>query len=115
MTDCIFCNIINGSIPTQHVYEDDIVVAFDDLNPQAPHHTLIVPKMHIATLNEISGMTTDNPIGHIAKVAATLAETLGISKAGYRFVINCNGDGGQTVFHIHAHLLGGRHMNWPPG
>lgn len=114
MTDCVFCKIINGGIPTRLDYEDDTVVAFDDLHLQAPHHKLIVPKKHIATLNDIADAAT-NPIGQMAKVAALLAKDLGISEAGYRFVMNCNGDGGQSVFHIHAHLLGGRHMNWPPG
>ncbi len=115
MSDCIFCKIIDGQIPANIHYQDDTVIAFDDLNPQAPHHTLIVPKQHIATLNDLTSDEDENPTGHMVKVAATLAEELGLSESGYRFVMNCNGDGGQTVFHIHGHLLGGRKMHWPPG
>lgn len=114
MADCIFCKIVAGDLPANLLYTDETVVVFDDLNPQAPIHKLIVPKKHISTLNDLSTLA-DNPIGHMTEVAAKLASQLGISDSGYRLVMNCNADAGQTVFHIHAHLLGGRKMHWPPG
>ena len=115
MTDCIFCKIVAGTLPARIVYQDDRVVAFDDLNPEAPFHKLIVPKKHIPTLNDLFSSPAENPVGYITEVAARLASELGISESGYRIVINCNADAGQTVFHLHAHLLGGRKMHWPPG
>ncbi len=112
--DCLFCNIASGKIPAKLIHEDDQVVAFDDINPQASVHKIIIPRKHIATLNEIQ--TEDNNlIGHMVQTAATLAKQLQIADNGYRLVMNCNAGGGQTVFHIHIHLLGGRHMTWPPG
>lgn len=112
--DCLFCKIVSGSIPATIIYEDDQVIAFNDINPQAPHHKLIIPRKHIATLNDLS--PEDKPlIGHLAHTAKKLADDLHIAQDGYRFVINCNAGAGQTVFHIHAHLLGGRQMMWPPG
>lgn len=114
MTDCLFCKIAAGFIPAQKIYQDDLVVAFDDINPQAPHHKIIIPHKHIATLNDV-GEEDRLLVGHMAHVAAKLANELEIAKPGYRLVMNCNPLAGQTVFHIHFHLLGGRQMTWPPG
>lgn len=112
--DCLFCNIVNGHIPATIVYRDDLVIAFDDINPQAPQHKLIVPHKHIATLNELHA--EDNElIGHMAQTAKMLAKNLNIAEDGYRLIMNTNAGAGQTVFHIHLHLLGGRHFTWPPG
>lgn len=114
MTDCIFCKIISNDIPATIRYEDDLVLAFDDITPKAPEHKLIIPKKHIATLNNID--PEDNAmLGHMMQVAKQLAAELGISDSGYRVLMNCNADAGQVVFHIHLHLLGGRKMTWPPG
>ncbi len=112
--DCIFCKIAQKEIPATIVYEDSDVVAFKDLNPQAPTHTLVIPKTHIATLNDLE---TENAelVGKMVLAAKTIAAENGHSDAGYRLVLNCNDDGGQTVFHIHCHVLGGRTMQWPPG
>ena len=114
MTDCLFCKIIDGTISATLVYEDDTVIAFNDINPQAPTHILIVPRQHIATLNHL---TQDDTliVGHMVQVGQKLANQLGHAVNGYRLVMNCNGDGGQTVFHIHLHLLAGRQFEWPPG
>lgn len=112
--NCLFCNIIDGKIPAKKIYEDDLVIAFDDINPQAPHHKLIVPKKHISTLNDAEAV--DNAlIGHMIQTGSKIAKELNIADDGYRVVFNCNAGAGQTVFHIHAHLLGGRIMTWPPG
>lgn len=114
MNDCIFCKIGAGDIPADKVYEDDEVVAFRDLNPQAPTHVLVIPRRHIASLNALQ--PGDEPlVGRLFGAARTIAEQAGIAESGYRSVINCNADGGQTVFHIHLHLLGGRALGWPPG
>lgn len=114
MTTCLFCKIASHDIPANIVYEDDTVIAFDDIHPKAPHHKLIIPRKHIATLNDLT--TDDNAlVGHMFGVARQLAKTLGIAEAGYRTLINCNAGGGQEVFHLHLHLLGGRQMTWPPG
>jgi histidine triad (HIT) family protein len=114
MTDCLFCRIINRDIPGSIVYEDDRVLAFNDINPQAPTHVLLVPKRHIASLNEL--MAEDDPIvGELVRRAAAIAAERGISANGYRVVFNTNRDAGQTVFHVHLHLVGGRPMRWPPG
>ena len=112
--NCIFCKIINGDLPATLSYQNEHVVAFQDIHPQAPHHHLIVPRKHISTLNDIS---KDDPIllGHMVESASVLAKQLGMSEQGYRVVMNCNAGAGQTVFHIHLHLLGGRAMTWPPG
>lgn len=112
--ECIFCKIINGEIPAKIIYQDEQVIAFDDLHPQAPVHKLIVPRKHIATLNDIN-LKDKELLGHMLYVAKQLAKQLNIAKNGYRTLLNCNIDGGQAVFHIHLHLLGGRKMNWPPG
>ena len=111
---CLFCNFVNGKSPISLTYEDDRVVAFNDIKPKAPFHILIIPKKHIATLNNMS--ENDRPLlGQMLHVAKQLAIQLGISQSGYRAVFNCNANGGQTIFHIHLHLLGGRQMLWPPG
>jgi histidine triad (HIT) family protein len=112
--DCLFCKIVNGEIPATITYRDDNVIAFHDINPQAPHHQLIVPHKHIATLNDLS--VEDNElVGHMIQTAKMLAKQLHIADEGYRLTLNCNAGAGQTVFHIHAHLLGGRPFKWPPG
>ncbi|MBN1684684.1 MAG: histidine triad nucleotide-binding protein [Gammaproteobacteria bacterium] len=114
MPDCIFCKIINKEIPAKIIYEDDRVVAFDDIEPQAPVHVLIIPKEHVATLNDLTEEHTEL-VGYMTQVAKKLAKELGIDEKGYRVLMNCNRQGGQAVYHIHLHLLGGRQMHWPPG
>lgn len=114
MTDCIFCKMVDGTIKPNTVYEDDDVLAFRDINPQAPVHVLIVPKLHIATLNDIKPEHAAL-VGKLYLAAKRVAEQDGIAAGGYRTLINCNADAGQSVFHIHLHLLGGRTMHWPPG
>jgi len=112
--NCLFCKIINNEIPAKIVYRDDKVLVFDDINPQAPQHKLIIPLKHIATINEL--LAEDNVlIGHMTQTAKKLAQELNIANEGYRIVMNCNAGAGQTVFHIHMHLLGGRTLHWPPG
>ena len=111
--DCIFCKIANGEIPSKKVYEDERILAFYDLDPQAPVHILLIPKTHIASANELTEENAD-VVSHIFLTAAKLAKELGLDK-GYRIVNNCGEDGGQTVHHLHFHLLGGRSMKWPPG
>ncbi len=114
MTDCIFCKIAEGKTAAHLLYQDENVVAFPDLHPKAPHHVLIIPKRHIATMNDITDQ--DTPLmGLLMQVAKKLAAELGIAESGYRVLMNCNEGGGQAVFHIHLHLLGGRIMHWPPG
>ena len=112
--DCLFCKIIAGDIPSTKVYEDETVYAFLDIEPQAPVHIIIVPKEHFASGNEI---TDENSavIGHIFAVAAKIAKEQGFAEKGWRIVNNCGEDGGQTVGHIHFHLLAGRNLQWPPG
>lgn len=114
MDDCIFCKIVAGDIPADIVYEDEYVIAFRDLNPQAPTHILVIPRQHISTLNDLNN---DNAalVGQLYLAAKAVAEREGIAEPGYRTLINCNADAGQTVFHIHLHLMGGRYMGWPPG
>lgn len=112
--DCIFCSIIKGEIPSDKVYEDDSILAFKDINPAAPVHIIIIPKTHISSANELNDSNCDI-VGHIFKIAAKLAKEMGISEKGYRIVNNCGDEGGQTVKHLHFHLLGGRSMQWPPG
>jgi histidine triad (HIT) family protein len=110
---CLFCKIIDGSIPSQAVYQDDQCYAFPDINPQAPTHVLIVPREHIASVAQ-AGREHEALLGQLHWVAAEIARAKGLVR-GYRTVINTGNDGGQTVDHIHVHLLGGRPMNWPPG
>lgn len=114
MTDCLFCKIVSGDIPAGKVYENDSVVAFQDLNPKAPLHVLVIPKKHIATINELAHEDAAL-IGEMYLAAKQIAADNGLSERGYRTVMNCNEDAGQTVFHIHLHVLGGRTMSWPPG
>jgi histidine triad (HIT) family protein len=111
---CIFCRIANKEIPAKIVYEDDRVLAFHDINPQAPYHILVIPKKHISTLLELTEEDKDL-IGHIYLVMNKLAQELGVAERGYRVVVNCNEEAGQTVFHVHFHFLAGREMHWPPG
>ena len=111
---CLFCKIVAGEIPSKRVYEDEELVAFEDIHPQAPTHVLVIPRRHIATLNDLTN-AEDGLIGSMERRAAVIAEQAGHGAKGYRTVFNCNADAGQTVFHIHLHLLGGRPMSWPPG
>jgi histidine triad (HIT) family protein len=114
MTNCIFCKIISGDISGDIIYQDDDVLAFRDLNPQAPTHFLLIPKKHIATINDLQ--TEDAALmGKLYLAAKRIAKDQGIEESGYRTVMNCNADGGQSVYHIHLHVLGGRNMSWPPG
>jgi histidine triad (HIT) family protein len=113
MADCLFCKIRDGAIPAKEVYQDDRALAFRDINPQAPTHVLIIPRKHIASLNELTEEDTAL-VGHLHIVAAKLARDEGLT-AGYRTLFNTGPNAGQTVFHIHLHLLGGRVMEWPPG
>ncbi|MFI5237601.1 MAG: histidine triad nucleotide-binding protein [Ignavibacteriales bacterium] len=111
----IFSKIINKEIPADIVYESDSVLAFKDIKPQAPVHILIIPKIEIPKVTDINGKEHAALLGEMIDVANKLAKNLGIEKNGFRLVINCGNDGGQEVYHIHMHLLGGRHMHWPPG
>ncbi len=114
MSDCIFCKIASGDIPGDIVYQDDRVIAVNDIDPKAPVHILIMPKKHIPSLNEIDDSNKDI-MAHLLTVAANLAKAKGVAEKGYRIVNNCGVQGGQSVEHIHFHLLGGRSLAWPPG
>ncbi|NKB47498.1 MAG: HIT domain-containing protein [Legionellales bacterium] len=114
MTDCLFCQIVDKTLESTLVYEDDQVIAFDDRYPKAPIHQLIVPKKHIATINDTADQDTQL-LGHMMQVAKQQAKRSEIADTGYRLVFNVNQGGGQVIFHIHLHLLGGRDLNWPPG
>lgn len=114
MTECLFCKMIAGEIQPDTVYETDDVLAFRDINPQAPTHVLVIPKRHIATINDIGTGDTEL-IGKLYLAAAKVARDAGFAEEGYRAVMNCNGRAGQTVFHLHLHVLGGRDLKWPPG
>ena len=114
MSNCLFCRIIAGEIPGNIVYQDDRLVAFRDINPQAPMHVLVVPRRHVASLNDLDA-ADDALIGEMVRRAAAIAREHGHAERGYRTVFNCNADAGQTVFHIHLHVLGGRVFGWPPG
>jgi histidine triad (HIT) family protein len=114
MDGCLFCRIIDGEIRATIVYQDDRLVAFNDINPQAPTHVLIVPRRHVATLNDLTA-DDDQMVGEMVRRAAAIAKERGFSAGGFRTVFNTNRDAGQTVFHIHLHLIGGREMHWPPG
>jgi histidine triad (HIT) family protein len=114
MPDCLFCRIIAREIPASVIYEDDRVLAFNDINPQGPTHVLVVPKRHIPSLNELTP-EDDAIVGEVVRRAAAIAADRGISTGGFRAVFNTNKDAGQTVFHIHLHLIGGRSLHWPPG
>jgi histidine triad (HIT) family protein len=114
VTGCLFCRIVAHEIPAAIVYQDDRLVAFKDINPQAPGHVLVIPRRHIASLNDLSA-DDDALVGEMVRRASAIAGELGFSERGYRTFFNCNADAGQTVFHIHLHLLAGRTMTWPPG
>jgi histidine triad (HIT) family protein len=112
--DCLFCKMIDGKIPVKFIYEDENIIAINDINPVAPQHQLIIPRKHINTLNDLQ--TEDNAlIGKLAQAARILAQQSNINETGYRLVMNCNEGAGQSIFHIHRHLIGGRRMHWPPG
>ena len=112
--DCLFCKIVAGEIPADIVVETDDAVAFRDINPKAPTHVLIIPKRHIATINDVADGDKET-VGELFRVAAQIAADEGLANDGYRVVMNCNEAAGQTVFHIHLHRLGGRQLTWPPG
>ncbi|HMU91110.1 MAG TPA: histidine triad nucleotide-binding protein [Pseudomonadales bacterium] len=112
--NCLFCKIASGEISTQLVHEDDEIVAFNDINPQAPQHILLIPRRHITTLNDLEADDT-LLMGRMIQTATQLAKRLGFADTGFRTLFNCNQQGGQSVYHIHLHLLAGRQMRWPPG
>ncbi len=114
MADCLFCRIIAGEIPATFVHQDEHVVAIRDINPQAPLHVLVIPRRHIATLNDLEA-ADEGLMGRVVRSAARIATEHGHAEGGYRTVFNCNRLAGQTVFHIHLHLLAGRALAWPPG
>ena len=114
MPQCLFCQIVNRELNATIVYEDEHVVAFNDINPQGPTHVLIVPRRHISSLNDLTEQD-DQIVGELVRRAAAIAKSRSISTGGYRTVFNTNREAGQTVFHIHLHLIGGRTMHWPPG
>ena len=112
--DCLFCRIADGKIPAEIVYSNDEIVAFRDINPQAPTHILVIPRKHIATVLDVSA-EDEALMGRLLRTAGAIARAEKIADRGFRLVINCNKEAGQTVFHLHAHLVGGRAMSWPPG
>jgi histidine triad (HIT) family protein len=112
--DCLFCRILSGDIPADVIYESDTAIAFRDINPKAPTHVLIIPRRHISTINDI-GEDDQEVVGSLYLAAKAIAAEEGFADEGYRAVMNCNAGAGQTVFHIHLHLLGGRQLTWPPG
>jgi histidine triad (HIT) family protein len=112
--DCLFCGIVRGDIPCERVYEDADILAFEDVEPRAPLHILCIPKKHIGTMND-AVEEDDLLLGRMMRVLGSIAREKGVSDEGYRIVINCNRGAGQAVFHLHAHLLGGRDLTWPPG
>ena len=114
MSDCLFCKMVAGEIKPDVVFEDDAVMAFRDANPQAPLHVLIIPRVHIATTNDLTEENADI-VGKLYLAAKQIAADEGVAEPGYRMVMNCNPGAGQSVYHIHLHLLGGRAMGWPPG
>src|SRR5215510_3719091 len=111
--DCLFCKIINKEIPAKIVHEDDRALAFRDINPAAPTHVLVIPKTHISSINDI-GEDHEADIGHLYRVAAEVARAEGIAERGYRAVMNCGPEAGQSVFHVHLHVIGGQKLGWPP-
>lgn len=111
---CLFCRIVAGEIPSKRVYEDEDLLAFEDIKPEAPLHVLVIPKRHIATLNDLEP-GDDRLVGAMVRRAAAIAKERGHDARGFRTVINTNGEAGQTVFHIHLHLIAGRRLAWPPG
>ena len=113
MTNCIFCRIVNRAIPSKILYEDDQAIAFEDVNPQAPIHLLVIPKRHVASIQDLDG--DPELLGHLMLVCVKMARDKGIAESGYRVVTNTGHQAGQSVFHLHVHVLGGRAMSWPPG
>ncbi len=113
-SDCLFCNILAGDVPADIIYESDTAIAFRDINPRAPTHVLIVTREHISTMNDIDS-EHEALVGSLFSAARDIAAQEGLSESGYRAVMNCNSDAGQTVFHLHLHVLGGRMLTWPPG
>ncbi len=113
-SDCLFCKILAGDVPAELVYESNEAIAFRDINPKAPSHVLIIPRQHIETINDL-GPGDAALVGKLFLVAQQVAKDEGIAENGYRVVMNCNADAGQTVFHLHLHMLGGRQLDWPPG
>jgi histidine triad (HIT) family protein len=111
---CIFCRIVEGSIPAKIVYQDEHALAFDDINPQAPVHALVIPKRHVPSVQDL-GEADRVLLGHLLLTCSRIAKEKGLSETGFRVVANTGRDGGQTVFHLHLHVMGGRHMGWPPG
>jgi histidine triad (HIT) family protein len=112
--DCLFCKIVEKKIPSKILYEDDLCLAFEDINPQAPVHVLVIPKRHFSTALELKEEDR-NLAGHLFLIANRIAKEKGIAEKGFRLVLNCNREAGQTIFHLHLHVLGGRPMHWPPG
>ncbi|HET7631596.1 MAG TPA: histidine triad nucleotide-binding protein [Gemmatimonadaceae bacterium] len=110
--DCLFCRIARHEIPATIVAEDEHALAFRDIDPKAPVHVLVIPKVHVASLNDVAD---PGLVGHVVRMAVEIARAEGVAESGYRLVANTNTDGGQTVDHLHLHVLGGRHMTWPPG
>jgi len=115
MADCLFCQIASGAIPADIVHQDDDLVAFRDIDPQAPHHLLVIPRRHVAAVRDATGPEGEQLVGRLMAAAAGIATDLGLDERGYRLVSNTGVDGGQSVFHLHVHILGGRPMKWPPG
>jgi len=114
MSECLFCKIVERTIPAPLVYEDELVVAFDDINPQAPTHTLVIPRKHVTSIAELQDSDVQL-LGRLMLAGNKIAKLKGIDDAGYRLVVNTGAHGGQSVFHLHLHVLGGRHLVWPPG
>ena len=114
MSDCLFCKIVARTIPAALIYEDELVIAFDDINPQAPTHTLVIPRKHFTSIAELQEEDVAL-LGRLMLAGNKVAQQKGIADAGYRFVVNTGAHGGQSVFHLHLHILGGRHMGWPHG
>ena len=112
--DCLFCKIVAGDIPADIIFDSDTAIAFRDINPQAPTHVLVIPRKHIATINDLDEADRET-VGDLYLAARDIARQEGIAEEGYRAVMNCNAGAGQTVFHIHLHILGGRPLTWPPG
>ncbi len=114
MSACLFCRIVAGEVPAQKVHEDDRVLAFRDISPKAPTHVLVIPRRHVGSLDELSAADGDL-VGHLFLTVASVARQAGLDATGYRAVVNTGADGGQTVHHLHVHILGGRPLTWPPG
>jgi histidine triad (HIT) family protein len=114
MSDCIFCKIIEKKLPAKIMYEDEQALGFEDVNPQAPVHILVIPKRHVSTILD-TGKEDSALMSHLIEICKNIARDKGIAERGFRIVTNCNPESGQTVYHLHLHLLGGRQMHWPPG